>query len=354
MGGSIAADGQVYVTTGSVTVSGSYQAGSTSQHYYSTLNLDGPVVSLGDVTVDDIATLDLDPSSPQVLSVGTLSLTNASTIAGSDSLTVNGLMTWTDSTVNITGTITLLGGAVVSDGATLAGGTLVAPSPVQSGDGSGITVTGGGTVDPTPPQNGPPPPPVPVNLEGGTLAGSGTLNSTLTNNGLVSPGGPGAAATIDLLGDYTQTGSGVFQVDVGANYDVLGVHGNISLDGTLQVSGLSGYDPQPNDTFVILNNEGTNPISGTFAGLPEGASFSAADGAVFQITYQGGANHNSVAITEINTPPSDVVLTPSSTSLLEGGTLTLGGSFVDPDPGQTHVVTINWGDGSPAWVNSIR
>ena len=64
---------------------------------------------------------------------------------------VNGLFTWTASTVNITGSITLLGGAVVSDADTR-GGDLGGPTPVTSTDNSGITVTGGGSVNPTPPQ----------------------------------------------------------------------------------------------------------------------------------------------------------------------------------------------------------
>ena len=161
------------------------------------------------------------------------------------------------------------------------------------------------------------PPPVPVYLDGGTLDGSGVLNSTLTNSGVVSPGGPGVAALIDLLGDYTQTGAGVFQVDIGSSSDELGVHGNISLGGTLQVNALPGYLPQDGGTFVILNNEGPGPINGTFSGLPEGATFTTGAGLVFQITYQGG-DGNDVELTELNTAPSDLVLSPSVTTLNQG------------------------------------
>ena len=347
IGGALTASGAVNVDhNAGVTVAGTSSAGSTSVFYGANFTLNGPVAALGDVSLYNTAALNLDPATPQTLAIGTLLLTNGSTLEGTDNLVVNGLFTWTSSSVNINGTITLLGGAVVSDGATLAGGTLVAPSPITSTDGGGIIVSGGGTVDPTPPQTGTPPPPTPVYLDGGTLAGSGTLNSTLTNNGLVTPGGPGAAASVDLLGDYSQTGSGVLQVDIGSSYDVLGVNGNINLGGTLQVNALPGYTPTVKDTFVILNNEGSNPINGTFAGLPQCATFTTAAGLVFQITYHGG-DGNDVAITELNTPPSNLVLTPSATSITTASGLTLGGTFVDPDDNQTHVVTVNWGDGSP-------
>jgi hypothetical protein len=348
---SVSVPGQVYLGGSTVEDQGAYSAGSTYLNGGTHLTLNGPSISLGDLSENNNGSLVFGASTQASATAAAASLMNNSSIAGNANLTINDLFTWSSSTVNITGTLTLLGGALVSNGATLAGGTLVAPSPVTSGDGSGITVTGGGTVDGTPPPQGPPPPPVPVDLAGGTLAGSGTLNADLTNNGLVNPGGPGSTATIDLLGNYTQTSSGVFQVDAGSTYDVLGVHGTVSLGGTLQVAPLTASPPQTGQTFVILNNEGSSPISGTFSGLPEGASFSTPGGYIFQITYQGG-DGNDVAITETNTPPSNLVLNPSSTSMAEGSTLTLGGSFVDPDSGQTHSVAINWGDGSmPTTVN---
>jgi probable HAF family extracellular repeat protein len=45
-------------------------------------------------------------------------------------------------------------------------------------------------------------------------------------------------------------------------------------------------------------------------------------------------------------PPSNVAATLSASSINEGDTVTLGGSFVDPSSVDTHTVTIDWGDGS--------
>ncbi len=55
----------------------------------------------------------------------------------------------------------------------------------------------------------------------------------------------------------------------------------------------------------------------------------------------------STPITVNNVAPSNLTLTPSVTSLLEGDVLTLSGSFSDPGRGDTHTVVIDWGDGTP-------
>src|SRR5206468_1651312 len=44
--------------------------------------------------------------------------------------------------------------------------------------------------------------------------------------------------------------------------------------------------------------------------------------------------------------PRGVTLTPASASLNENDVLNLSGSFTDPTAGQTHTVTLHWGDGS--------
>ncbi|MFO1065059.1 MAG: hypothetical protein U0892_14435 [Pirellulales bacterium] len=50
----------------------------------------------------------------------------------------------------------------------------------------------------------------------------------------------------------------------------------------------------------------------------------------------------------LNSAPSNLVLNPSLTQVQENGTISLGGSFIDVDAGDSHTITIDWGDGSPA------
>jgi hypothetical protein len=59
--------------------------------------------------------------------------------------------------------------------------------------------------------------------------------------------------------------------------------------------------PAVGSSFEILNNEGSGAISGTFAGLAEGSTFTVKVGGTimtFQITY--GAGGNDVVIKRIS------------------------------------------------------
>jgi len=64
----------------------------------------------------------------------------------------------------------------------------------------------------------------------------------------------------------------------------------------------------------------------------------------------------SVTVNEVtggNHPPEITTsdLTLSATTINEGGSITLGGSFRDEDVGQTHTVLITWGDGTNSTLN---
>jgi hypothetical protein len=81
----------------------------------------------------------------------------------------------------------------------------------------------------------------------------------------------------------------------GTQYDqiTLSNGGAVTLGGPLQVVLTPGFTPQHGNQFTLLANPTSNPISGTFAGLPEGTVFSQ-NGAEYRISYQGGAGHDVV------------------------------------------------------------
>ena len=72
---------------------------------------------------------------------------------------------------------------------------------------------------------------------------------------------------------------------------------SIILTTTWNVSAFNGFVPALTNFFVIINNDGTDGITGTFAGLPEGATV-AFDGAGFAISYTGGTG-NDVVLTRL-------------------------------------------------------
>ena len=115
-----------------------------------------------------------------------------------------------------------------------------------------------------------------VDIEGGVLAGLGTVNADLRNAAEVGVGKPGIPGTLVVNGNYTQTADGTLRVQIGglnagADFDHLTVTGQATLDGTLMVELINGFVPQPGDGFAVLTF-GTS--SGAFAAITGDGSFS--------------------------------------------------------------------------------
>ena len=80
----------------------------------------------------------------------------------------------------------------------------------------------------------------------------------------------------------------------GVNCDQLDVAGGITLmGGTLQVA--MNYTGAVSNEYVIVKNDGNEPVTGTFPGLAQDA-FLVAGGVMFQIDYQGGDGNDIVLI----------------------------------------------------------
>jgi Dockerin type I domain len=138
-------------------------------------------------------------------------------------------------------------------------------------------------------------------LNGGILGGTGPINANVTGGGTISPGTSPGALTIN--GNVNLSGAVVMECNgttPGTLYDQMIVNGGVNFSGTtLSVS--VGYVPGPGDGFILVVNDGTDPISGTFAGLAEGATINLA-GVDFHVSYHGG-DGNDVALTSLAVPP---------------------------------------------------
>ena len=114
----------------------------------------------------------------------------------------------------------------------------------------------------------------------GTLQGTGTLNSStqyaepIYNYGTLTPGTASPPGILNANNVYFTSG-GNFNVllngagTAGTDYAQLDVTGNVTLGGNLNLT--LGYTPSLGDSFVIVNNQGSQPINGLFNGLPQGA-----------------------------------------------------------------------------------
>jgi autotransporter-associated beta strand protein len=190
----------------------------------------------------------------------------------------------------LTGTGTYTGQTLIGDGTLLVNGTLDPTGFVLP---SRATATIGG-----------------IGNVGEIAVGSGRLAPGLSPGILTSHGvviGAGFPLVIELNG--TTPGA--------AGYDQLRVIGPVHIGhAVLELSVAAGFTPPPLSTYTILDNDGSDPINGTFEGLDEGATV-AAGGLDFRISYVGGDGN-------------DIVLSHSgeiSYYLAEGAT----GEFFDND-----------------------
>ncbi|MEM1395941.1 MAG: hypothetical protein AAGH38_00645, partial [Pseudomonadota bacterium] len=95
--------------------------------------------------------------------------------------------------------------------------------------------------------------------------GAGNL---FTNLGTLSVGGAGATGLTTLTGNFIQTGTGTYLVDVdagGAN-DLLAVLGAVDLSGsTLTLNSTGDFSAPPiQDNRIIIQNDGVDAVTGTF------------------------------------------------------------------------------------------
>jgi hypothetical protein len=101
----------------------------------------------------------------------------------------------------------------------------------------------------------------------GNVQGSGSIYGAVINQATLSPGTATAPGQIFIKGNFLQNSPGVLSVKLGgtavagADYDQLVVSGSIYLAGTINVSEINGFVPQPGNAFQILPD---GPISGDF------------------------------------------------------------------------------------------
>jgi autotransporter-associated beta strand protein len=180
-----------------------------------------------------------------------------------------------------------------------------------------------------------------VSLNGGTLGGTGTVGAitSTTSGGTVSPG-QGAPGILNSGSVNWTSGSPSFVAQLngtapGTGYDQLNVTGAVNLGGAA-LSATLGFSPPSGTTFTIINNDGSDAVIGTFAGLPEGSTV-VLSGQTFKISYVGGTGN-------------DVILTVAAPQLTVNNSVT---PSAGPPPGTdlTYTVTVtNSGSGNATSV----
>jgi len=176
----------------------------------------------------------------------------------------------------------------------------------------------------------------PVSIAGGTIHdGSGTdifsIGNNVTLKGSISPGQSPGILTIN--GIFSFSDNSTFDVEIGGtspgsnnnNHDQLDITGTVTTGNNVSLNTTSwlGFAPSNGDSFTIINNDASDPVSGTFSGLAEGATISnfLGSGLDATITYVGGDGNDAVI---------SVSASPTVTSI----------NRVDPNP--TNATSVNF------------
>lgn len=150
-----------------------------------------------------------------------------------------------------------------------------------------------------------------------TLKGIGVMKSLFVyKNGVVSPGhSPGKLTVKEKLSLY---GGSIYDVELKDKntFDQLIVGKDFVADTFNKNAVILGDDDglpilktlilengsfAAGDSFMIIDNQSSTDIKGTFKDLPEGATFAVGDGGVFKITYKGG-DGNDIVLSVITAP----------------------------------------------------
>ncbi|MGC2312072.1 MAG: PEP-CTERM sorting domain-containing protein [Candidatus Acidiferrales bacterium] len=160
-----------------------------------------------------------------------------------------------------------------------------------------------------------------VQIQGGVLSGTGTVNGNVNNSGgLVQPGD--APGTLTIKGNYTQGAFGTLWIELGGtapgDFSVLDVSGVASLNGAVDFAAVNGFTPGTGDDFAFLN---FGSLSGDFF-PPLFTNWSCPAGDTCDLVY--GANSVSLDILAASGTGTTTTPEPSSVLLLGIGMLALG------------------------------
>ena len=157
----------------------------------------------------------------------------------------------------------------------------------------------------------------PIHTPNGVAAQAIFDAANTTINGILAPGqSPGQ---VIMNGNINMDAGDTLEIEFestftpGSDYDQLKVNGAVNISGAT-FNLIDNANPVLNGEYVIIDNDGTDPISGTFNGLPEGASISG-NGRTWNIHYNYNGSNDVVLIPSV--PDVNVIVDNSGNLILQ-------------------------------------
>jgi autotransporter-associated beta strand protein len=194
---------------------------------------------------------------------------------------------------------------------------------------------------------------------GGTWPGPVLLTggfTIFTNNPVVGPVTVNSGAQV-LFGSagVPNTTSGNLTMAAGSTFSVFfinsapGGYSRLTLNGTANLGGATLNSAiavfPPGTQFTVIDNDGNDPVTGTFAGVPEGGTIiSSQNGQPYRVTYIGG-DGNDVVLTALAFPTTTSLMSSLNPSI--AGQLVTFTATVSPNGGSsTPTGTVTFFDGA--------
>lgn len=271
-----------------------------------TLTVDGDTITVDQASPTIAAPVGLTAATT-VSVAGGATLNSSAAISGGFSITKTGA-----------GTLRLSGANTYTDSTTVSAGTLLVNGSTSTN--SAVTVSGGATLGGT-----------------GTVAGALTING----GGMLAPG-DSSASTLGT-GALTLNNTTTLNYDLGTASDLTSVNGNLTLDGTLNVTAAAGFGV---GTYLLFNYTGTltnnTLVTGTMpAGFAYQISTSTAgqvnlivsalisiSGTVFEdLNYGGGSGRSLVSSSGVVRANAGVELYDGSGNFVSSTTTNAAGVY---------------------------
>ncbi|WP_193172815.1 DUF4347 domain-containing protein [Nisaea nitritireducens] len=317
--GALTLNGGTLAVTGATTIDNAISLGASNGTVNVTgaTTLSGDITGTGSLTKTGTSTVTLSGtntySGGTTISAGTLQVSGGNALADAGAVTVS-----SGATLDLNDTNETVGSLTGSGTINIGTGTLTLTDSAStdfSGTISGTgTIAGGGTY---------------TVASGATLGGTSTFSTAVTvqSGGTIAPGNsPGKISTGNLtLASGSTASMEINGTTAGTLYDQIAVTGTVTISNAT-LNATVGYTSAVGDSYILIDNDGTDAVTGTFSGLAEGATLTIG-GARFTISYAAGTG-NDVVLTRVATPaPAPIV--DNVTSGSDGADHLIGGSTAD-------------------------